>query len=63
MLRYSITFSALIKSRIPSIMDASTHHLRKESDSTYVKARKPVKRYKEDGLLNIAHITTAEVGH
>ena len=46
-----------------SIVDASTHHLRKESDSTYVKARKPVKRYKEDGLLNIAHITTAEVGH
>ena len=67
-MRYSIIFSALLKSRIPSIMpasivDASTHHLWKESDSTYVKARKPVKRYKEDGLLNIAHITTAEVGH
>ena len=62
-MRYSITLSASIKSRIPSIVDASTHHLWKESDSTYVKARKPVKRYKEDALLNTAHITTAEVSN
>ena len=52
-----------MKSRIPSIVDASTHHLWKESDSTYVKARMPVKKYKEDALLDIAHNTTAEVSN